>query len=39
MTLTQDLYYQALEPCDYELRLMADDHCVTLATATFPINE
>jgi endonuclease/exonuclease/phosphatase family metal-dependent hydrolase len=37
MTLTPDLYYQVLEPGDYELRLMADDHYVTLATAPFTI--
>jgi hypothetical protein len=39
MTLTPDLYYQVLEPGDYELRLMADDHYVTLATAPFTISE
>jgi hypothetical protein len=28
-----------LEPGEYELRLMADDHYVTLATAPFTITE
>ena len=37
MTLTPDLYYQVLEPGAYELRLMADDHYVTLATAPFTV--
>ncbi len=39
MTLTPDLYYQVLEPGAYELRLMADDHYVTLATAPFTVTE
>ncbi|MCU0854624.1 MAG: endonuclease/exonuclease/phosphatase family protein [Rhodobacteraceae bacterium] len=39
MTLTPDLYYEELAPGDYELRLMADDHYVTLATAPFTITE
>ena len=39
MELTPDLYYQVLEPGDYELRLMADDHYVTLATAPFKVTE
>ena len=37
MTLTPDLYYQDLAPGDYELRLMADDHYQTLATAPFTV--
>jgi endonuclease/exonuclease/phosphatase family metal-dependent hydrolase len=39
MELTPDLYYQTPEPGDYELRLMADDHYVTLATARFTVTE
>jgi endonuclease/exonuclease/phosphatase family metal-dependent hydrolase len=39
MTLTPDLYYQVLEPGTYELRLMSDDHYVTLATVPFTITE
>ena len=39
MTLTPDLYYQVLDPGDYELRLMSDDHYVTLATAPFTITD
>ena len=37
MTLTPNLYYEELAPGDYELRLMADDHYVTLAVAPFTI--
>ena len=37
MTLTPDLYYEELAPGDYELRLMADDHYVALATAPFTV--
>jgi hypothetical protein len=37
--LTPDLYYEPLGPGAYELRLMADDHYVTLATAKFTIGE
>jgi hypothetical protein len=39
LTLTPDLYFQVLEPGDYELRLMSDDHYVTLATAPFTVTE
>jgi endonuclease/exonuclease/phosphatase family metal-dependent hydrolase len=39
MTLTPDLYYQALEPGDYVLRLMADDSYVALAEAGFRVAE
>jgi exonuclease III len=39
MELTPDLYYQVLEPGDYELRLMSDDHYVALATASFEVTE
>ncbi len=39
MTLTPDLYDLVLEPGAYDLRLMADDHDVTLATAPFTITE
>jgi endonuclease/exonuclease/phosphatase family metal-dependent hydrolase len=37
LELTPDLYYQTLEPGDYELRLMSDDHYVALATAGFTV--
>jgi len=37
MTLEPDLYYQVLEPGDYEVRLMADDHYQVLATAPFTV--
>jgi endonuclease/exonuclease/phosphatase family metal-dependent hydrolase len=37
MTLTPDLYYDDLPPGDYEIRLMADDHYVTLAAAPFTV--
>lgn len=39
MDLTPDLYYQVLEPGQYELRLMSDDHYVTLATAPFEVTK
>lgn len=39
MTLTPDLYYQVLEPGDYVLRLMADDHYVALAEVGFRVAE
>lgn len=39
MDLTPDLYYQVLDPGDYELRLMSDDHYVVLATAPFTVTE
>ncbi len=38
MTLTPDLYYQDLGPGAYEIRLLADDHYVTLARAPFTIS-
>jgi hypothetical protein len=37
MTLTPDLYYEELGPGEYEMRLLADDHYVTLAVAPFVI--
>lgn len=37
MTLTPDLYYETLPPGEYEARLMADDHYVTLAIAPFTV--
>ncbi|MCX7889301.1 MAG: endonuclease/exonuclease/phosphatase family protein [Rhodobacteraceae bacterium] len=37
MTLGPDLYYQVLEPGEYEVRLMADDHYEVLATAPFTV--
>jgi hypothetical protein len=39
MTLTPDLYNQVLAPGDYELRLMSDDHYVTLAKVGFSVTE
>jgi endonuclease/exonuclease/phosphatase family metal-dependent hydrolase len=39
LELTPDLYYQTLEPGEYELRLMSDDHYVALATAAFTMTE
>ena len=37
--LTPDLYYDTLAPGSYELRLMSDDHYVTLATAPLEVTE
>jgi len=39
MELTPDLYYQVLDPGDYMLRLMSDDHYVVLAEARFRVTE
>jgi hypothetical protein len=39
MTLTPDLYYEALAPGEYKLRLMSDDHYVVLAEAEFTVTE
>ncbi len=37
MKLTPDLYYQVLDPGDYVLRLMSDDHYVVLAEVGFRV--
>lgn len=39
MTLTPDLYCQALAPGVYEARLMADDHDAVQAVAPFTVTE
>ena len=39
MTLTPDLYYKALPPGSYKLRLMSDDHYAVLAEAEFTVTE
>jgi endonuclease/exonuclease/phosphatase family metal-dependent hydrolase len=37
MTLTPDMYFADLTPGDYEVRLLVDDHYVTVATAPFTV--